>query len=409
MKTHPDTTVTAHTFIQYAVYALPTMLLANVPEQCAILQRYKDLAYRVKSHCRIDTQARAVIQSVEMGLDDLSPASCDAPGLIAFFEAGKRSESESSVRAELQSIPLPSVLVEEIQQLTQDTQTTLTQTLGTSVTEAESLARRLRSESVKIAHRPIPSRPRARTSDDELLVFLSHAHSDKTLALAISRDIESHGINTWRDDKDVHAGDSIPEQVGEAISRASHLVVLCSPESVARPWVKSELESAIARRLGPGRGRPVVIPIRVRQAVLPTMIGHIKHIELHDFGAMLQELLLALGRNPQDVFDLGSLWRFIRKLERAVELASGAQTADFFLPCEEELFEELVGLETFAASFALPPELIGTRFVYTATVFTAEEARPHFEDEFYIYSRTAAACAHLLQQLSFCAKRIIAL
>lgn len=79
-------------------------------------------------------------------------------------------------------------------------------------------------------------------------VFVSHATADKWLAIAICEKIEGVGATTFRDDRDISGGDSIPEAIRTQIQVSRELVVLLTPESVDRPWVLLEVGAAWGRR-----------------------------------------------------------------------------------------------------------------------------------------------------------------
>jgi hypothetical protein len=79
-------------------------------------------------------------------------------------------------------------------------------------------------------------------------VFVSHASADKWLATAICEKIESVGAIYFRDDRDIHGGDDIPEAIRTQINSSRELVVLLTPDSIDRPWVLLEVGAAWGRR-----------------------------------------------------------------------------------------------------------------------------------------------------------------
>src|SRR5438477_12076232 len=68
-------------------------------------------------------------------------------------------------------------------------------------------------------------------------VFVSHATADKWLATTLCEKIEKTGATTFRDDRDIHGGDDIPEEIRRQIKQSKEIVVLLTPESVGRQWV----------------------------------------------------------------------------------------------------------------------------------------------------------------------------
>jgi hypothetical protein len=77
-------------------------------------------------------------------------------------------------------------------------------------------------------------------------IFLSHASADKWIARVMCERFDALGIKTFRDDRDLHGGDDIPETIRKEIKRSQELVVLMTPRSVNRPWVLIE----VAKRAG---------------------------------------------------------------------------------------------------------------------------------------------------------------
>ncbi len=65
-------------------------------------------------------------------------------------------------------------------------------------------------------------------------VFVSHATADKWVATTFCEKIEETGASTFRDDRDIHGGDDIPEEIRAQIKQSRELVVLLTPKSVDR-------------------------------------------------------------------------------------------------------------------------------------------------------------------------------
>ena len=128
-------------------------------------------------------------------------------------------------------------------------------------------------------------------------VFLCHASEDKPFVRTLAHFIADHGAEVWLDEHEIKVGDSIVEQISLGIAGASHLVVVLSKHSVAKPWVTKELSSALMRQLGE---RSIsILPIRLDDSVLPILLADIKYADCRsavDHG--FRELLAAiLGRS----------------------------------------------------------------------------------------------------------------
>jgi hypothetical protein len=110
-------------------------------------------------------------------------------------------------------------------------------------------------------------------------VFISHATADKWVAKQICKEVESIGVTTFRDDRDIDGGDSIPETILQQIKISKELLVLLTPQSVDRPWVLLELGAAWAwsRRI---RIVPVTYYLSVDR--IPEIIRERKAIDLNN-------------------------------------------------------------------------------------------------------------------------------
>src|SRR3982750_4739216 len=79
-------------------------------------------------------------------------------------------------------------------------------------------------------------------------VFISHATADKWLAVTLCEKIEAAGAATFRDDRDIKGGDSIPREIFRQIRLSNEFLVLLTPASIARPWVLIEIGAACQSR-----------------------------------------------------------------------------------------------------------------------------------------------------------------
>ncbi|GIW79435.1 MAG: hypothetical protein KatS3mg105_1242 [Gemmatales bacterium] len=118
-------------------------------------------------------------------------------------------------------------------------------------------------------------------------VFVSHATSDKWIAVVFCEKIEAVGASTFRDDRDLNGGDDIPEQIRLQIKQSQELVVLLTPDSVDRPWVLLEVGAAWGSRKD---FRIVPVLYHVTVDAIPDIIKGKKAYLLNDFDEYLREL-----------------------------------------------------------------------------------------------------------------------
>jgi hypothetical protein len=109
----------------------------------------------------------------------------------------------------------------------------------------------------------------------------------RRLARTICERIEATGAATFRDDRDIHGGDDIPEEIRRQIKQSKELVVLLTPQSVGRQWVTLEVGAAWgwSKRI-----RIIVILYHVAADPMPDMIKNKKAILLNDFDQYVIEL-----------------------------------------------------------------------------------------------------------------------
>ncbi len=118
-------------------------------------------------------------------------------------------------------------------------------------------------------------------------VFVSHATVDKWLAKVVCEKMEGVGAKTFRDDRDIHGGDDIPEEIRRQIKLSNEIVILLTPESFDRRWVLLEVGAAWGRSK---RMRIVFIMYHVTVDPIPDMIKNKKAIPLNDLDQYLNEL-----------------------------------------------------------------------------------------------------------------------
>lgn len=118
-------------------------------------------------------------------------------------------------------------------------------------------------------------------------VFVSHATADKWIATTFCEKIDATGASSFRDDRDINGGDSIPETIRTKIQVSRELVVLLSPDSIERPWVLLEVGAAWGRRKN---YRIVPVLCHVSFDAIPDIIEGKKAFHINDFDKYLAEL-----------------------------------------------------------------------------------------------------------------------
>jgi hypothetical protein len=118
-------------------------------------------------------------------------------------------------------------------------------------------------------------------------VFVRHATTDKWLAKILCEKLEQSGATWFRDDRDIDGGDDIPEKIRLAIGRSRELLVLLTPDSITREWVRMEVGAAWGKRRG---FRITAVLCHVIADALPAMIRSKKAISINEFDQFVNDL-----------------------------------------------------------------------------------------------------------------------
>ncbi len=109
-------------------------------------------------------------------------------------------------------------------------------------------------------------------------VFISYAHADKDRVVPIASYLGRLGLRVWMDTKELAAGQTIVEQVSEAIEKSDLYVVALSPSAIDSKWVNHELNTALTLELS--QGRPKVLPVIVADVDVPATIKARLYVDL---------------------------------------------------------------------------------------------------------------------------------
>lgn len=122
------------------------------------------------------------------------------------------------------------------------------------------------------------------------VVFLSHASEDKELAREIARRLFESGVDVFFDEWEIRSGDSIREKVDAGLGRCTHFVVLLTPTSINKSWVRAEMDAAFVKKI---EGECRFIPLRhgLRARDLPPLLRGILSPEVEDVDADVQKFI----------------------------------------------------------------------------------------------------------------------
>lgn len=120
--------------------------------------------------------------------------------------------------------------------------------------------------------------------------FMCHASEDKDLACRIATDFHSAGIETFFDEWDITAGQSVRTRIDEGLTASTHVVVLLTDTSLAKPWVNAEIDAAFVRKVA---GQGTLIPLRYQLPIhrLPPLLAALRSPEIVDYERDIHALI----------------------------------------------------------------------------------------------------------------------
>jgi hypothetical protein len=111
------------------------------------------------------------------------------------------------------------------------------------------------------------------TTAKAISVFISHAGPDATFARSLATGLEQVGIAARLDQAEIRVGDNIVTWMNDAIGESDYLLVLLSPESRDRYWVRMEWSNALMKEAHLRRTFviPVILP-GLQDSEIPEML-----------------------------------------------------------------------------------------------------------------------------------------
>lgn len=116
-------------------------------------------------------------------------------------------------------------------------------------------------------------------------VFISHASEDKAeYAQPLAEALLAQGVDAWLDKWEMRPGDSLVERIfEEGLAQAGTCAFLMSKNSVDKPWVRAELENAVAKRIDK---EIRLIPVKLEDCDVPNSVNSILWIDLARAGSV---------------------------------------------------------------------------------------------------------------------------
>jgi tetratricopeptide (TPR) repeat protein len=108
-------------------------------------------------------------------------------------------------------------------------------------------------------------------------VFLAHSSIDKNFVRNLKNDLQNYGYETWFDEDDILAGESIIESIQNGIDNSDFVSVVLTFNSVNSNWVKRELNAALTKEINVNK--VLVVPILRDDCEIPGFLRDKKYAD----------------------------------------------------------------------------------------------------------------------------------
>ncbi len=126
-------------------------------------------------------------------------------------------------------------------------------------------------------------------------IFLSYSRNDLEAAQRLQEILASEGVDVWRDQDSIYAGEKWPKAIGEGISGQSLFVLLWSHTAAASHFVEFEWNTAIALK-------KLIIPVLLDDATLPPLLSSINAVSFSNPDETKKRILQQL-KQPLPIAD----------------------------------------------------------------------------------------------------------
>jgi len=102
--------------------------------------------------------------------------------------------------------------------------------------------------------------------------FISYSHQDEDFVKSLTDKLNSNNIEYFKDSKDIKWGNSITNEIREALDDAVYFIVVISPASLKSDWVPYEIGMAKAKNIK-------ILPILIHKSLdIPSYLSDVKSL-----------------------------------------------------------------------------------------------------------------------------------
>jgi len=185
-------------------------------------------------------------------------------------------------------------------------------------------------------------------------VFISHASEDKDrFVLRFAERLREKGIDAWVDRWEMLPGDSLITKIfEEGIKQASAVIIVLSQFSVAKPWVREELNASAVKRIDHGSQ---LIPVVIDDCEVPMVLRSTVWSRIQDFSNYDDEFARIVDavfkRRPKP--PLGQAPKYVSLTVDTLPDLNHTDTVIFLKACEVALGQRSSMIDTNKVATAL--------------------------------------------------------
>lgn len=137
---------------------------------------------------------------------------------------------------------------------------------------------------------------------ESVRIFISHNVADADSARRVGLYLIAEGLDVWYDEWKLQAGDSLVGSVDSALAVCTQFMLIWSARAAKSQWVTKEHRAALARAIE--SGHPRIIPVRLDDEPLPSLLTDLVWIRLEDDHeeARAQVIRAISGKKPEFAF-----------------------------------------------------------------------------------------------------------
>jgi hypothetical protein len=107
-------------------------------------------------------------------------------------------------------------------------------------------------------------------SDEIRDVFISYAHADADWVRTLAENLHNSELRIFFDEWDIAPGDVLVHKLDDGILKSRNGVLIVSPESLSRPYVREEYAAMMTRAIA---GKQRLIPVLLKNAEMPPLLA----------------------------------------------------------------------------------------------------------------------------------------